>query len=540
MTVQEIVFNQTNSISRRTYLVVFISITVFWFLFLGISQTLWSGFHFTDDHEIIEFHHQVASLQTTLLGAIVQQIQHDIWDFGRFRPFYYVYRLVQIEIFGTHWLILSIYNGFLAVFTTFLFFTFGIFSQLSIVESLVFTIITVLGGQSAVWWQLAPAETIATLLLILSLNLLILSIKKNQIIFKVFYWVLFVLTTLCKESFLLLIPAILLLEFSFYLKFHQLSVRRTIIKTLPSLFLLTFVGLAEIIFIKFFIDTDFGYAGLIFDLPSLLKTWKSYGYVSSIAILYGLLILSRVNQPKEENSYIFITITIVSILFCLIVFPQAILYSKSGLRNHYFLPGIIGYALLITTLLHTIRIRSQLLGYLVLALIGFALFFRLNSAFITAQSFAQEGKATNTLLDWVTSRTQPNHEIVIISNPYRHFEWTLSIAKYLRYTAQANNLYLSTYGSQKSDYFTSIFIPEGEEQWFYLDLSVFQQYYQPFTAIQNQQKVKCVIVFPKLRDAFLANSSTWFSQNNYEEYVSENFAIYAAPFHIYTLKSSTE
>jgi hypothetical protein len=541
------VLSRKDSLSKGTYLIVLISITVFWFLFLGLSQTLFSGFHFTDDHEIIELHHQFASSQTTLAGAVIHKIQYDIWNFGRFRPFYYVYRCFQIAIFGTHWLNLSIFNGLLASFTTFLLFTFGTFIQFSIIESLVFATITTLGAQSAIWWQLGPAETIATFLLTLSLNLLVLSIKQNQTILKVIYLILFILTTLCKESFLLLIPAILLLEFLCYLKFRQFSVREAIVKTLPSLVLLTLVGLAEIIFIKFFIDTDFGYAGLIFDLQSLLKTWKSYGYASSIVALFFLLILTSLKRPKAENFHVFSTIAIVSLLFLLIILPQALLYSKSGLVNRYFgligryfLPGIIGYALLMATLLHVIRWRSKLLGYFALALVILALIFRLNNAFAAAQSFAQEGKATNALLNFVTTRTQPNSEIVIVSNPFRHFEWILSIAKYLKYTNQAKNLYLSTYGSQRADYFTNIFIPEGEEQWLHLDLSQFKQYYQPFTAIQDQQHVDCIIIFPKLRDAFLANSANWFSQKDFEEYVSENSEAYVAPFSIYTSKSARE
>jgi hypothetical protein len=534
------VLSQKDSISKSTYLIVLISITVFWFLFLGLSQTLFSGFHFIDDHEIVELHHQLAEPQTTLVGAMIRQIQHDIWSFGRLRPFYYVYRFCQIAIFGTNWLSLSIFNGLLAVFTTFLLFTFGTLIQFSIVESLVFTTIIVLGAQSAIWWQLGPAETIATFLLTVALNLLVLSVRQKQGISKVIYLILFILTTLCKESFLLLIPAILLLEFICYLKFRQLSVRQAIIKTLPSLVLLTLVGLAEIIFIKFFIDTDFGYAGLVFNLPSLLKTWKSYGYVSSIAALFFLLILTSFKRPKAENFHVFSTIAIVGLFFLLIVLPQAVLYSKSGLTSRYFLPGIIGYALLMVALLHVIRFRSKLLGYLALALIIFALIFRLNSAFATAQSFAQEGKATNALLGLVAARTQPNSEIVIVSNPFRHFEGTLSIARYLKHAMQSKNLYLSTYGSQRSDYSTNIFIPEGEEQWLFLDLSIFKQYYQPFAAVQNKQQVDCIIIFPKLRDAFLANSSNWFSQKDFEEHISEYFEAYSAPFYIYVSKSSKE
>lgn len=66
---------------------------------LFIAQTIWSGYHFLDDHELIRIE-QSASQGQPLIMTMNRWICNDLW--WRFRPFYWVERVTAGYLFGSN------------------------------------------------------------------------------------------------------------------------------------------------------------------------------------------------------------------------------------------------------------------------------------------------------------------------------------------------------------------------------------------------------------------------------------------------------
>ena len=137
-------------------LIAFILFGVFWTSLLVITGTLTSGYHFTDDHEIISINKNVQD--NGIANATKSIIKNDLNI--RFRPFYYFNRAVLIKLFSTNFLLWSIYNGVLAILTSYFLFLFIYRQGYKFVHAFLFPFLTLVGAQSAIWWRLGPAETI--------------------------------------------------------------------------------------------------------------------------------------------------------------------------------------------------------------------------------------------------------------------------------------------------------------------------------------------------------------------------------------------
>lgn len=220
-----------------------------WFFVFITSGSLFSGYHFTDDHEIVHINHNFNAQKLNIIEVFSQWINTD-YSTGRFRPFYYIHRILVTKFLGINFGLWSVYTGLLAGFTTFLLFVFGRLLQFSIGDSLIFSFLATLGTQSAVWWQLGPAETIGTFLLSIALVLAVLSEVSNC--YKTFYETLLIfcvlMMSLSKESFVLFIPAIVFIKLWMSHHFTGLSWSQAIKANKVSSSVLCLILFAEILF----------------------------------------------------------------------------------------------------------------------------------------------------------------------------------------------------------------------------------------------------------------------------------------------------
>ena len=142
----------------------------FFFLLIYFSGTLTSGFHLTDDHEMLAINQLVNS--SGWYNTIKDVITNDLNI--RFRPFYFLHRVTIIKIFGTNFYFLSIQNIFLFVITSYFFFYFCIKVGFKFYYALFFPIILFIGPQAAILWRLGPNENIGIFLFSASLFFLVL------------------------------------------------------------------------------------------------------------------------------------------------------------------------------------------------------------------------------------------------------------------------------------------------------------------------------------------------------------------------------
>ena len=344
-------------IFKRHDLAVFLFFSLLWFLMLSYTGALTSGFHFTDDHEILAIKNQLSGQGAwdTYLGILYREIH----SLGRLRLFYYLHRLIEVKAFGADLLIWSIYNGALAVFTSFSLYLFMRVAGFRTVEALLFPVLTLVGRQSAIWWCLGPAEAIGMFLLSLALLFMGLGAcsQRNKILFRALSILLLFLSTLAKESFILAIPA-----FAFWMAW--LSAEKEGLKTAEALkknripiLALLFIFASEILFIKYYVGpTKLAYAG--FDGFGAVKfliagaAISLFGHAALIStglVMVFIAVFARrdgIGRAKEIVKKLIPPL----VLFSSIFLPQAVLYTKSGIDYRYLQPSMLGFAFLIVYL----------------------------------------------------------------------------------------------------------------------------------------------------------------------------------------------
>lgn len=99
-------------LKNQHYSIIFLVILVFWFLIFITSGSLFSGYHFTDDHEIVAINFDVEIEKINIIELFIQWIKKDLIS-GRLRPFYYIHRIIETRVFGLNFSLWSIYTGLL-------------------------------------------------------------------------------------------------------------------------------------------------------------------------------------------------------------------------------------------------------------------------------------------------------------------------------------------------------------------------------------------------------------------------------------------
>jgi len=429
-------------------LIAFISFGIFWTSLLVFTGTLTSGYHFVDDPQILAFNKSLHD--NGLVNTITLIIKNDLNQ--RFRPLYFFHRIVLVKLLSTNYLLWSIYNGVLAILTSYFLFLFVYRQGYKFVHAFIFPFLTLVGAQSAIWWRLGPAETIGFFLLSAALFFLVNSIfrKKNyQIIISIVF---LFFASLSKESFTLFIPAYIILLLWFK---QQCETDKTIFKIIRSNFILItillVVLLIEVYIIIFVVGTNkIGYAGIdnSFSVVTFLKfiyvylRHNSYSYL----IIFGLFILLQnvkswkiTSDLKKLMPYIYN----IAILLAIIM-PQFILYNKSGISERYLLPLNLGFSIFIIYLLKSSYTNNEITLFSKRAFIIFIIlvtysFFK-NDTLSNAKSFAKEGELTNKFLTTIVDNTKINDTILVVLNINENFERGLSINSYMTIHADRKNI----------------------------------------------------------------------------------------------------
>ena len=349
---------------RYPLIYIFIGLFLFWFSILFFSGSLSSGYHFVDDHQILEINQKLSSYNFSVLDVSKEMILDDFNK--RFRPLFYFYKVLETKLFGINFLFWSIYTGILAVMTSLFLYLFTKTVGFSPLESAVFSILPLLGKQSEIWWRLGTNETIGTFFMSLCLLFMGLSIysKRRRLFFAIFFLISVVLMSLCKESFILLIPAILFWQIWLYKERNNLKWIGALKNNSIILSLLFFIFTVEILIIKFYIGVNkVSYAGIEIFQPSKyfytaikLADQGSFRLILLVAIVLVVFYCNRSTLEICLNNFIYPLI-----LLLLICIPQIILYAKTGFWARYIMPGFLGYFVFIIYMLKFIRTNKNTL-----------------------------------------------------------------------------------------------------------------------------------------------------------------------------------
>ncbi len=531
---------------------------ILWFGILTLSGTLFSGYHFMDDHGIFRESKEVSNSNILQEARLFKK--NLLAPKMRFRPFYWVHRRLMLAVMGTNFTALSIYIGFLAVFTSFFLFLFMKKAGFSLVESILFVCLTLLGEQAAIWWRLGNNETLGMLMLSIALLFMVLTVNtlpgRKKILYEFFFVLFVILASWSKESFILIIPALIFWKIwltwqkkqgtMLVLPIHgggslhrsnSISNLKGSIRRMVSVgdIVLLLVCLLELVHVVKNVGTTkivyAGYEG--FQLGTFVKTGiQGFMAVHGWVILVFLIICLRppggrrmahgawrsalcALRASPRKSVSLTHVFLAFVLGGLIFVPQIVLYMKSGMMDRYLLPGVMGCTFLMVVLLRYIRETGGkkvvvIIAALLLAVISLQ---QLRVTRYTAVGFAVEGKQINTWLQSIEQNTGEQDKILVITHIHRHYEASISLKMYLDEKLNRKNTLFSPANLKLNSAI--------DRFWKELN-SYFFSHFKEF-ALRNSEdrnRLQAILVFPGLEEKFLKVSSHWFNPKQFRRYTN--------------------
>lgn len=410
--------------------IVIISLVLLVFLFLLISKTLNSGFHFVDDHEVIKIKNELKS--TSLSTVSENWVREDLNNNGRFRPFYYIHRVVETKLLGSDFFLWSLYDAILFCLALIFFYLAMRNLKFELGESIAFLIITFIGPQSSVWWRLGPGESLGMALLGFSFYFMSKSLYERKYqLYNIPFILFLILASLTKESFLIIIPAITIYKI-WNEKIHRWSSFKESLYKNRILVIPLIVFVIEIFIIKYYVGTS--YSGLdthFFNFVSrLLLTSLHFVKTYLNLVIAGLLILMIRRYLKNPP----ISINLLSLaFFLLIIAPNIVLYAKSGLVERYLLPSSLGLGFFVASIIKGIDKDQLRYRKIVLTIITISFLPFMFSSCSEAIKFSKEGYATKRLLSAVSTNYMKGSQLLVIADPVESYEKSVSLKTYLFY-----------------------------------------------------------------------------------------------------------
>lgn len=514
------------------------------FSFLALTGTLFSGYHFGDNHTILSLVNDHS--KSPFFDVMYQWIQEDL-DI-RFRPIYIINLVVASKFLGNNIVLWALYTGFVG-FLSMAFFYLGIRNwQFSKLESLLFISLVFLGAQTVIFFQIGPNEPIAMLFLSLSFYFMTHTNKHyflNSCLFALFL----ILSALGKESFLIVTPAFIFLKIYQEKIIYQLTLKQAILKNWIALFPI-FVMLLSLGIIFLFVGTNsIGYAGLENNATYLIqKLWQiirirlaTYICLCLLTLIFACWHLKNITWNIQDivklialicfvwiNFFIYPKILIVlapiligyqfitntqcrkfflsalgPFLFAiLVILPNTILYAKSGFYARYLLPSTIGISFFICWTIHEVKSVSRWSANMIILSVIVLLVALNRQTIYDAQLFVEEGIQTNKMLSAIVDHSQTSSKIVLVADPVENNELSDSLNKYLMFQ---HNIYIYSYAIKDEIQTTTSIFP---------DLAFQQHLYNLWLGFFKNRVVKELKSPP--------NMLIFFNKNMYPNFAREN------------------
>ena len=415
---------------KQEFLTVALFFTILVFGILLINKTITCGLHLVDDHDFIQYDYEIRQEHKSIWEVMQGELKEDFVD--RLRPLYYPIRVIQTYIFGTNLAVMSVFRGIEVVLSAIIMYYIARKLKCNRKYSLAASLFVMAGPQAAVWWKLGPQELTATWVWGLGILCLFWWKETRKNIYNVIAIVLFIFISLYKESYMMLFPTVMLAYLYLELEGKEVSVNeiwQAIKKNFVSLFVLGFVLVVELFIIVFVIGTDkTGYGGIdlgmsLYDYAKVLfNNLRLPLRVGQYALFaFGVIILYRKNLRVlwEKKWSVFLSIVM--------ILPQMVLYSKTGLEERYVIPWIYGVAyLFVVVVCQNEYLKGKRRTYynifLMILLIG-----NLFLVCREANYFAYRGFGITKMFEDTINMTDENTKILTAFAPYDESEHTASL-----------------------------------------------------------------------------------------------------------------
>ncbi|MBO5114443.1 MAG: hypothetical protein J6C12_14030 [Lachnospiraceae bacterium] len=343
------ILNKIESMNKKQECIV-VALLSFLIIFgvLLAMGTLTCGYHLVDDHDFLKWTYQLKTGKTTLIQLIRSVSKREFSN--RYRPLYMVMRVLICSVFGTNLTYYSLLKALETWLACIMLYYCGRLMKADKICSFLFAIMSLLGYQSAVWWKLGTHEIQGTLFFAVGFYLMLKYLIKEKKSYAVFSLVIFLIMCNYKESYILLMPFLMLYVVYFDIQKRGGTVTwksigdgirnrfwyllcQGVIFAIIVLIIVFFVGVNEydMVGLDATVPLDNYIQAFKEAFAGDLKWYKRFG------ILFVAILLTYWNDLKKLWKEILLTIAF--------LLPQFVIYGQTGISERYILPSAIGFAM---------------------------------------------------------------------------------------------------------------------------------------------------------------------------------------------------
>lgn len=391
--------------------------------------TLTSGYHLVDDHEFLEWIYQMQVKGKNVFDIIWAKLKIDFTI--RYEPAYYATRILSSKFLGVDLTSYSLIKSLEIMISCIFLYYCGRRMGANKIYAFLFSAISLVGYQSAAWWKLGPQESQCTMLFSIGFYCMLRWLDDNKSRWAAVSIILFFIMCNFKESFILLIPFLMLYVLYYELERDEAALSwekiwKCIRKRFWYLLTLGIIFLALIFVIIVFVGVnDYDKVGLDASVPweiylealedafsTDLKWYKRFG------ILFVLILLTYWEELKKLWKEVLLTIAF--------LLPQFVIFGQAGIKERYILPSAIGFAFFFVIVIMkwkplTGKRRAVYVLGLLLLLAAHG-----RVALREADYFRYRGQSVNTMLEAVQEMSKEDTKILSCFRPNEEGNLTIN------------------------------------------------------------------------------------------------------------------
>lgn len=413
---------------KELFVVVILSILMVLGITVGVG-TITSGWHLVDDHEFLRWFYEMKYEGRSITNIIREWVARDL--FWRYEPLYYMNRILSCAIFGLNSTAYSILKSIEIIISCVFLYYCGRLMGANKVYSFLFAAIALVGYQSPVWWKLGPQEAQCTMLFSVGFFCLLKWLNTSQNRWAAGSIVSFFLMCNYKESFIILIPFVIL-----YILYYDLCkedgkitwsrIWNNIKGRLWYYIVLSAIFVVLILFILIYVGvSDYDKVGLDASIPlttyveafrealaSDLKWFKRFG------IVFCLILLTYWEELKKMWKEI--------LLIAVFLVPQIVIFGQTGIQERYILPSSIAFSLFFIIMVPKKNIlfgKRKILYQLCIVLLLMA---HGRVALREADYFRYRGESVTTMLESVMEMSKGEAKVLSCLRPNEEGNLTMN------------------------------------------------------------------------------------------------------------------
>jgi hypothetical protein len=435
---------------------------------LILSGTLFSGPRMEDENQIykLQMEFEEWGFATTLKEELLSR-----FEMRRLVPLYCIQKVGLAYLFGTNLMGWHIYTGLLGVLSGFSLFLFAGELKFDLVASALFSLLSIVGEQSVLWWRLLQGEGIGLALSSVGLYLLTRGYARKRKRLEWLGLLFFLMASLCKESFILLLPAVGL--FRLLLPLHDDENKKITDALGENRWYLVSVGVLFLLFIgtiKYGLGTtSFVYTGWRgYDSEQFARILGQYQDIINLPLLAALPLLVVIafilslNRREWTARKLARQLYLPASFFVLVTLPQLLLYMSSGFVNQgeeadyerYLIPCLLGIAFLTAVLLNLTKtaVGPRPFYVVAVALLSLQLVLKTQDAYGKAEEYAAYVDVTGQWFEAIAKNVESNEDVVIVFiNGERNREYAIQAALRVYYIMNQGYGYEKIYFSPLPD-----------------------------------------------------------------------------------------